>query len=60
MTRVFERQTVEDSAAGPDDGERVVNADGPRVTLEHLSEVRLAQPSVDALADLDADRLRNR
>src|SRR5215472_6587956 len=29
------------------------------MALEHLSEIRFAQPSVDALADLDADCFRN-
>src|SRR5262249_20260755 len=36
----------------------VEDADGPRMSVEKLSEVGLAEPPVDAVARLDADDLR--
>ena len=56
MPRVLERQAVEHPAVGAHQRERVEDADRARMAVEQLAEVGLAQPAVDARADLDADR----
>ena len=60
VARVLEGEAVEDAAVGAHEGKRVEDADRPRMAVEQLAEVRLAQPAVDALADLDADGRRGR
>src|SRR4029453_6286902 len=60
MARVFESETVERVSRRADRGKRVEHADGARMFLEQLSEIRLAQPAIDARADLDADDPWNR
>src|SRR4029453_317012 len=55
MARVFESETVERVSRRADRGKRVEHADGARMFLEQWPEIRLAQPAVDARADLDAD-----
>ena len=55
VARVLERQAVEDAAVGAHQRKRVEDADRARMAVEQLAEVRLAQPAVDAAADLDAD-----
>ena len=60
VLRVFERQAVEHAApSARDQRKRVEDADRARMAVEQLAEVGLAQPAVDARADLDADRLRH-
>ncbi len=52
---VFERQHVEHPAVGPQHREAVEDLDRPRVRLQELAEVGLAQPAVDVGADLQTD-----
>ena len=59
VTGVFEGQVVEHAAVGTHQREHVVDADRPRMAVEQLAEVRLADPAVDARAGLDADALRH-
>ena len=56
VTRVLEREAVQQAWPRANANERkcVVHADRLRLLLEHLAEVRLAQPAVDARADLQA------
>ena len=56
--RVLEREAVEDLSVGANQGKGVVDANRPRMSVQQLSEVRFAQPAVDAGAHLDADDLR--
>ena len=55
LARILEREAVERRPVGAHHHERVVDRDRPRVPLEQLAEVRLADPGLDAAADLDAD-----
>jgi hypothetical protein len=59
LARVFEREAVQNGAIRPQERERVEDADRPGMPVEQLPEVRLAQPSVDPLAGLDANDARN-
>ena len=59
VPRVLEREAVEHAAVGAHQRKRVEHANRARMRVEQLAEVRLAQPAVDAAADLDADRLRH-
>ena len=56
VPRVLEREAVEDAPARPHEREGIEDADRARVAVEQLPEVGLAQPAVDVLAGLDADR----
>jgi hypothetical protein len=56
---VLQGQAVEDAAFRRQERERVEDPDGPGVAVQELAEVGLAHPTVDPLADLDADRGRN-
>src|SRR5262249_42581260 len=55
LLRPLEREAVEDAGLSAHERERVVDPDRPRVVVQELAEVRLAQPAVDVLAHLDAD-----
>ena len=57
--RVLERQAVEQPPVGAHQREGVEDADRARMAVEQLAEVGLAQPPVDARADLDADDRRD-
>ena len=59
VARVLERQAVEDAVHRAHQRKRVEDANRARMSVEQLAEVRLAQPAVDARADLDADDLRD-
>ena len=54
MPRVLEGQAVERSSIRLHDGKRVEDSERAGVVIEQLAEVGLAQPAVDAAADLDA------
>ena len=56
---VFHRQAVEHLAVA-EQRKRVEDANRARMAVEQIAEVRLAQPAVDAAADLDADDRRAR
>ena len=63
VRRVLEGEAVQDAMRArprPHQRKRVEDANRARVAVEQLAEVGFAQPAVDALADLDADRLRDR
>ena len=60
VARVLERQAVEHLAVGAHQREAIEDADRARVTVQQQAEVRLAQPAVDARADLDADLFGDR
>jgi hypothetical protein len=60
LARILEREAVQNGAIGARQRKGVENADRPRMPVQQLSEVRLAQPSVDAFADLDADDFTGR
>ena len=55
VPRVLERQAVEHPPVVAHQRKGVEDADRARVAVEQLAEVGLAQPAVDAAADLDAD-----
>ena len=57
---VLEGQVVEHLAVGAHQREAIEDADRARVPVEEQAEVGLAQPAVDARADLDADLLGDR
>ena len=59
MWRVLDREAVEDPAVGAHLRKSVERADGARMVIEQLTEVRFSQPSVDVGADLDAHRPGN-
>ena len=59
VTRVLERQAVEHLAVGAHQRESIEHANRARVSVEELSEIRLAQPPIDPHAGLDADDLRD-
>ena len=59
MARVLEREAVEDLSVAAHQRKRVEDANRPRMPVEQLPEVRLAQPAVDPGAHLDAHDLRD-
>ena len=59
MARVLDRQAIKRLPAGADERKRVEHPNRPRMLVEDLTEVRLAQPAIDARADLDADAVRH-
>ena len=60
LARVLEGEAVERRPVVAHDDEGVVDRDRARVIVEQLAEVRLADPAVDAAADLDAERVGHR
>ena len=60
MPRIFKREAIDERAVGVRTRKAVEYPNGARMIVEQLSKVGLAQPAVDALADLHADRLRYR
>jgi hypothetical protein len=60
VARVLEREVVQDPAVRAHQREHVVHRDRARVAVEQIAEVRLADPAVDAVADLDAHRRGHR
>ena len=60
VARVLERQVVEHLAVGAHQREAIEDADRARVAVQQQAEVGLAQPAVDARADLDADLFGDR
>ena len=59
VARVLEREAVQHLSVGAHQRKRVEDANRPRMSVQQLPEVRLAQPPVDARAHLDADDLGN-
>src|SRR5688572_27671528 len=59
VARVLERQAVQHPPVGMHQRKAVEDTNRPRVAVEQLSEVRLAQPPADARAYFDADKLRD-
>ena len=60
VARVLEGQVVEHLAVGAHQREAIEDADRARVPVQEQAEVGLAQPAVDARADLDADLFGDR
>src|SRR5262249_16022316 len=56
---VLERQTVQDVAIGANQRKGVVNRKRRGMAVQQLTEVGLAQPTVDARTHFDANDLRN-
>ena len=56
VARVLDGEAIEDAPVLAHEREGVVDADRPGVSVQELPEVGLAQPPVDVLAGLDADR----
>ena len=52
MWRVLEGQAVEDATVRANERKRVEDADGSRMVVQQLPEVRLAQPPADVLAGM--------
>ena len=52
-------EAVQHAAVGAHQRKGVEDANRARVLIEQLADVGLAQPAVDAAADLDADRVRD-
>src|SRR3954471_15108520 len=59
MRRVFEDQVVKNSAVAANLRKHIEDADCAWMIVEQLTEVRLAQPAIDARADLHAHRRGN-
>src|SRR5262249_19162483 len=55
VPRVLEREAIEDAPVAPHQRKRIEQTDGAGMPVEQLSEIRFAQPAIEAMARLDAD-----